>query len=144
MTIDSIVNGVVLDHIKAGRAMMLYQLLELDHLDCEVAIIKNASSKAMGKKDIIKVASDVPLKLDVLAYIDDHITVNIIRDGKLVEKYKPQLPEILVDIIRCKNPRCITSTEPGISHSFRLTDRAKREYRCIYCETKASAGTEVR
>ena len=137
MTIDSIVNGVVLDHIRAGSAMTLYRLLELDQLDCEVAIIKNATSKAMGKKDIIKIASSVPLKLDVLAYIDPNITVNIIQGGKLVEKRKPELPELLVDVIQCKNPRCITSTEQGIQHVFKLTDRERREYRCLYCESRA-------
>ena len=137
MTIDSIQNGVVLDHIQAGKAMLIYRLLELEKLDCEVAIIKNAASKAMGRKDIIKIASDIPINLDVLGYVDHDITVNIIKDGKRVEKRKLELPETLTDVIRCKNPRCITSTEQGICHVFKLADRASREYRCIYCESKA-------
>ena len=137
MTIDSIQNGVVLDHIQAGKAMLIYRLLELEKLDCEVAIIKNAASKAMGKKDIIKIASDIPINLDVLGYVDHDITVNIIKDGKRVEKRKLELPETLTDVIHCKNPRCITSTEQGIAHIFKLADRAKREYRCVYCESKA-------
>ena len=137
LNVGQLSEGVVLDHIKAGKSMTIYHDLELDKLDCCVAIIKNATSKAMGKKDIIKIASSVPLKLDVLAYIDPNITVNIIQDGKLVEKRKPELPELLVDVIQCKNPRCITSTEQGIQHVFKLTDRERREYRCLYCESRA-------
>ena len=137
MTIDSIQNGVVLDHIQAGKAMLIYRLLELEKLDCEVAIIKNAASKAMGKKDIIKIASDIPINLDVLGYVDHDITVNIIKDGKRVEKRKLELPETLTDVIHCKNPRCITSVEQELPQVFKLTDREKRVYRCLYCETQA-------
>ena len=135
MTIDSIQNGVVLDHIQAGRAMSIYRLLELDSLDCEVAIIKNAASKAMGKKDIIKIASDIPINLDALGYIDHDITVNIIKDGKRVEKRKLELPQRLVNVIRCKNPRCITTAEPQLDAVFLLSDPQRHTYRCAYCET---------
>lgn len=144
MTIDSIQNGVVLDHIQAGRAMSIYRLLELDSLDCEVAIIKNAASKAMGKKDIIKIASDIPINLDALGYIDHDITVNIIKDGKRVEKRKLELPQRLVDVIRCKNPRCITSIEQELEQIFVLTDPEKEIYRCKYCEGKFKGYKKVR
>ena len=120
MNIDSIQNGIVLDHIAAGKALQIYNDLHLDKLDCSVAIIKNVKSQKMGKKDILK--------------IDPDISVNIIRDGKLVEKKNIELPERLVGIKKCTNPRCITSTEQGIQHIFKLTDRTHRIYRCIYCE----------
>lgn len=137
MTIDSIVNGVVIDHIKSGMAMKIYQILNLESTDCQVAIIKNAPSKKMGKKDIIKIASDVQIDLDVLGYMDPDITINIIKDGALAEKKHLELPEKIVDVIKCKNPRCITTTEQGISHIFELKDEEKRVYRCMYCEAKA-------
>ena len=137
MTIDSIVNGVVIDHIKSGMAMKIYQILNLESSDCQVAIIKNAPSKKMGKKDIIKIASDVQIDLDVLGYMDPDITINVIKDGALAEKKHLELPEKIVDVIKCKNPRCITTTEQGISHVFELKDKEKRVYRCMYCEAKA-------
>ena len=137
MTIDSIKNGVVIDHIKAGKSMDLYTFLNLEHLDSQVAIIKNAPSKKMGRKDIIKIDCKMELDLDVLGYIDPDITVNIIKDGTLSEKKHLELPEKIYGVIKCKNPRCITSVEQGIVHTFKLTDRKSRTYRCIYCETKA-------
>ncbi len=137
MTIDSIKNGVVIDHIKSGKAMEIYSLLNLENTDWQVAIIKNAPSKKLGKKDIIKIASDVSFDLDVLGFIDPDITVNIIRDGKLSEKKHIELPKKITDVIKCKNPRCITTTEQGISHVFELKDAEKRIYRCMYCEAKA-------
>ena len=137
MHIDSIKNGVVIDHIKAGNSMEIYYHLELDKLDCTVAIIKNVHSKKMGSKDIIKIDSDMQVDLDVLGYIDSDITVNIIKDGVLCEKKKLTLPEQIKDVIKCKNPRCITTTEQDLPHIFKLTDAATKTYRCIYCETKA-------
>ncbi|MDO4867015.1 MAG: aspartate carbamoyltransferase regulatory subunit [Clostridia bacterium] len=137
MNIDSIHNGIVLDHIQAGKAMEIYRFLGLDSLDCSVAIIKNAPSKKQGRKDIIKVDSQMDLDLNILGFIDPAITVNIIRDGKLVEKKHLTLPEQIRDVLKCKNPRCITSVEQELPHVFKLTDRARAVYRCIYCETKA-------
>ena len=137
MNIDSIINGIVIDHIAAGRGMMLYKLLHLDRLDCSVAIIKNVHSNKMGKKDIIKVDAAIDLNTDVIGYVDPDATVNIIRDGKLVEKKAIVLPERLVNVIRCKNPRCISTTEQELPQVFVLTDREKGVYRCRYCETKA-------
>ena len=137
MNIDSIQNGVVIDHITAGSSMKLYDLLKLDRVDCPVAIIKNAASKKMGKKDIMKIDADIPVNLDVIGYVDPGATVNIIKNGERVEKKTIDMPEILTDVIRCKNPRCITSTEQELHHVFRLTDRENKIYRCVYCETKA-------
>ena len=137
MNIDSIQNGVVIDHITAGQGMKLYHLLKLDETDLSVAIIRNVVSRKMGKKDIIKIDADIPVNLDVIAYVDPGATVNIIRNGALVEKRQMELPETLTDVLVCKNPRCITSTERAIDHVFRLTDRKNKVYRCIYCETKA-------
>lgn len=137
MNIDSIKNGVVLDHIQAGKSMEIYNHLELDKLDCTVAIIKNVHSKKMGSKDIIKIDSDMKIDLDVLGYIDADITVNIIKDGVRCEKKKLTLPQQIKDVIKCKNPRCITTTEQDLPHVFKLTDPATKTYRCIYCETKA-------
>ena len=137
MNIDSIQNGVVIDHITAGSGMRLYNLLGLDATDLSVAIIRNVTSRKMGKKDIIKIDAEIDVNLDVIGYVDPGATVNIIRDGQLVEKKTIEMPEILTDVIKCKNPRCITGTEQELKHVFRLTDRAKKEYRCIYCETKA-------
>ena len=136
MNIDSIQNGVVLDHIQAGKSMEIYKYLHLDQLDCSVAIIKNARSGHMEKKDIIKIDSPVELDLDVLGYIDPNITVNIIQDGKLVEKKHLELPEKLVNILRCKNPRCITVSEPQLDAIFKLSNRDRRIYRCAYCDTE--------
>ena len=137
MNIDSIQNGVVIDHITAGQGMKLYHLLKLDETDLSVAIIRNVVSRKMGKKDIIKIDADIPVSLDVIAYVDPGATVNIIRNGALVEKRQMELPEMLTDVLTCKNPRCITSTEQELKHVFRLTDRENKVYRCIYCETKA-------
>ena len=137
MTIDSIINGVVIDHIKSGNAMKIYSLLNLENTDWQVAIIKNAPSKKLGKKDIIKIATDDEINLDVLGFIDTDITVNVIKDGALFGKKHIELPEKITDVIKCKNPRCITTTEQGISHVFELTDAEKRVYRCVYCEAKA-------
>ena len=136
MNIDSIQNGVVLDHIQAGKSMEIYKHLHLDQLDCSVAIIKNARSGHMERKDIIKIDSPVELDLDVLGYIDPNITVNIIRDGKLVEKKHLELPEKLVNILRCKNPRCITVSEPQLDAIFKLSNRSRHIYRCAYCDTE--------
>ncbi len=137
MNIDSIQNGVVIDHITAGKGMLLYSLLGLDALDVSVALIKNAVSGKKGKKDIIKIDADIPVDFQVIGYVDPGATLNIIRDGRLVEKRDVELPDTLTDVIFCKNPRCITSTEQELKHVFRLTDREKRVYRCIYCETAA-------
>ena len=137
MNIDSIVNGVVIDHISAGKAMYLYELLGLEKLDCSVAIIKNAQSGRMGKKDIIKIDADVPIDFDLIGYVDPGATINIIKDEKLVEKKTVTLPETLTNVITCKNPRCITSVERGLDQIFKLTDKKNKVYRCIYCETKA-------
>ena len=138
MNIDAIENGVVIDHISAGRSMDIYRYLKLDELDCCVAIIKNVRSDRMGKKDIIKIDSAIDIDLDVLGYMSPHITVDVIRDGQRVEKKHIELPETLTNILRCKNPRCITTTEQEIPHIFRLANAEKREYRCIYCDTKAN------
>ena len=138
MNIDSIKNGIVIDHITAGLGMQLYRLLSLDELDCTVALIKNVSSNKMGKKDIIKIDAAIDLNMDILGYVDENVTVNIIRGGELVEKKRIALPERLTNVIFCKNPRCITTTEQEIVHRFKLTDRENRVYRCIYCESKAN------
>ena len=138
MNVDSIKNGVVIDHITPGKSMRLYELLGLESLDCPVAMIKNVSSRKKGKKDIIKIDADIKIDLDVIGYVDPSATVNIIKDSVLVEKKSIEMPELLTDVIRCKNPRCITSTEQELKHIFRLTDRANEVYRCIYCETRAN------
>lgn len=135
MNIDSIQNGVVLDHIQAGKSMDIYKYLHLDRLDCSVAIIKNVRSGRMGKKDIIKIDSPLEVDVDVLGYIDDKITVNVIRDGERVEKRRLHPPKKLVNIIRCKNPRCITVAEPQLDAVFLLSDPEKHVYRCAYCDT---------
>ncbi len=137
MNVDSIVNGVVIDHIQAGKAMKLYELLNLEELDCSVAIIKNVTSHKMGKKDIIKIDADVDVNLDLIGFVDPDATINIIKNEKLVEKKNLSLPKELRNVLKCKNPRCISSVEQELPHIFRLTDPAKKEYRCIYCETKA-------
>ena len=137
MNIDSIHNGIVLDHIQAGKSMDIYRFLGLDSLDCSVAIIKNAPSKKQGRKDIIKIDSEMQLDLNILGFIDPKITVNVIKDGELVSKKHLTLPEQIRDVLKCKNPRCITSVEQELPHVFKLTDREKAVYRCIYCETKA-------
>ena len=138
MTIDSSKNGIVIDHITAGRGLELYQLLKLDRLDCSVAIIQNVHSNKMGRKDIIKIDADIDLDMDILGYADPDVTVDIIKDSALVEKRSIDLPPQLTNVIFCKNPRCITATEQELPHVFRLTDLENRIYRCIYCETKAN------
>lgn len=137
MNIDSIKNGIVIDHITAGKGMTIYRLLDLDKLDCSIAIIKNVNSRKLGKKDIIKVDSDINIDIDALGYIDPGVTVNVIKDGVLVDKKNISLPEKITNVIFCKNPRCITTTEQELPHVFRLTDKDNKVYRCIYCETKA-------
>ena len=138
MKIDSIKNGFVIDHITAGNGMNLYNFLGLDKLDCQVAIIKNAKSSKMGIKDIIKIESPLDIvDLDILGYIDHNITVNIIKDGTIVDKKKLTLPKIVKNVLKCRNPRCITSVEQELTHIFKLANREKGVYRCIYCEAKA-------
>lgn len=137
MIIDSIQNGIVIDHISAGKAMELYRILGLDKLDCTVAILKNVTSGKLGRKDIIKIDREMELDWDLIGYVDPSITVNSIRDGQLVEKRTLKLPERIRGVLRCKNPRCITSVEQELPQEFVLTDREKRVYRCIYCETQA-------
>lgn len=136
MNVDAIKNGIVIDHIQAGQGMAIYRFLNLEALDCPVAIMKNVSSRAMGKKDIIKIDGELGLDLNVLGYIDPEITINIIKDEKRVKKYHPTQPEILTDIVRCKNPRCITTTEQELSQIFYLSDRRNKVYRCRYCDGK--------
>ena len=138
MIIGQIENGIVLDHIKAGKGMELYRLLGLDSLDCQVALIKNAESGKMGRKDIIKIDKLIDVNLDIIAYVDPEITVNVIENGERKKVADIQLPEQITDIIKCKNPRCITTIEQELPHVFQLTDKEKRIYRCIYCETMAS------
>ena len=132
LNIDSLQNGIVIDHIKAGASMTIYDLLELGKLDCCVAIIKNARSAKYGKKDIIKIDGEIDVNLDILGFLDPNITVGIIRDGKLVEKKKLVLPKKLKNVIKCRNPHCITSIEEGIDHIFVLGENQR--YRCAYCE----------
>lgn len=136
MHIDSIKNGLVLDHITAGNSMKIYRSLGLDELDCSVAIIKNVKSRKTGRKDIIKIDADIEIDLGVLGYLDPGITVNRIVNGEIVEKKHLELPERVVNIIRCKNPRCITSVEPELDQVFQLSDRPAGKYRCLYCETE--------
>ncbi|MBQ8850355.1 MAG: aspartate carbamoyltransferase regulatory subunit [Clostridia bacterium] len=138
MNIDSIQNGFVIDHIPAGKGMTLYDLLGLDELDCSIALIKNVGSEKLGKKDIIKIDAAIEINFDIIGFIAPEVTVNIINDGKIVEKKKMELPLELTGVISCKNPRCITSTEQELVHRFKLTDKENRVYRCIYCETKAN------
>ena len=137
MIIGQIKDGIVLDHITAGNAMNIYNVLNLGKLDCTVALIQNADSRKMGKKDIIKISTHMEIDLDILGYLDPGVTVNIIHDGKVAERRTLALPQRVVDVIKCKNPRCITSCEREIVHEFKLTDPVKKVYRCIYCEQKA-------
>lgn len=135
MNIDSIRNGIVIDHIQAKKGFEIYDALNLGELDCSVAIITNARSKKMGRKDIIKIDKSIDLDLNILGYIDSNITINIIKDDERVDKYHVELPKEIVNIIKCKNPRCITSVEQELNHVFVLTDKKKKAYRCKYCET---------
>ena len=138
MIIDPIKNGIVIDHIKAGKGKEIYDFLELDQLNCTVALIKNVPSKKTGKKDIIKIDEIIDIDVDVLGYMTPEATVSTIKDGKICDKRKIELPKVLKNVIKCKNPRCITSVEQGIEHIFKLTDKENKIYRCIYCETKAN------
>ena len=142
LSIGALNNGIVLDHIEAGKAMEIYRYLDLDNLDCGIAIIKNAQSNKMDRKDIIKIDEEIDLNLDVLGYIDADITINIIKDGKRSEKKHLELPETVKNVIKCRNPRCITSTEQEIDQIFKLADRENRIYRCIYCESRAKEHEE--
>ncbi len=137
MRVDAIKNGLVIDHITAGKAMEIVGLLKLDELDSPIAIIKNAPSQRLGKKDIIKIDADIDINLEILGYIDPDITVNVIKNGEITEKKHVELPETLNNVIACKNPRCISSCEQELPQIFKLTDRENRVYRCLYCETKA-------
>ena len=136
MNIDSIENGYVIDHIKQGKSFEIYNYLDLGKLDVSVAIIKNARSSKTGKKDIIKINEKLDINLDILGYLDSNITINKIVNGKIVKKYHPELPKKLVNIIKCKNPRCITSVEQELPQIFELTDEENKVYRCKYCEEK--------
>lgn len=138
MNIDSIKNGYVIDHIKAGNGMRIYNYLNLDELNCAVAIIKNVKSNKLGKKDIIKIDEDIQLNTDVLGYIDNDISINIVKDSKIIKKYHPELPKAIKNTVKCKNPRCITSIEQELDQVFILTDKENKVYRCKYCESKAS------
>lgn len=137
MNIDGIRNGLVIDHIEAGKGMELYNALHLGDLECSVALIKNVNSHKLGKKDIIKVDEVIDVDLNILGFIDPNITVNIIKENEIIGKKHIELPKMVKNIIKCKNPRCITSTEQELPHIFKLTDSEKRIYRCLYCETKA-------
>lgn len=134
LNIDSIQNGIVIDHIQAGKGMRIYELLELDKLDCCVALIKNARSSKMGKKDIIKIEGDLAINFDVLGFIDNNITVCTIKNGELVKKENIVLPRRIKNVVKCKNPRCITSTEENLDQIFVLCDEKAHRYRCLYCE----------
>lgn len=138
MKVDGIESGIVLDHIKAGKSNLIYRLLGLERLDCCVAMIQNVRSTKLGKKDIIKIASEFDINLDVLGYIDPNISVSLIKNGVIDKKFKLSLPQQLTNVIYCKNPRCITSTEQEIPHVFKLTDEEKQIYRCVYCEARHS------
>ena len=137
MTVNPIKDGIVLDHIEAGKAFEIYDLLKLNELDCQVALITNAPIPKMGKKDIIKIDAVVNLNFAIIGYISPTVTINIIDEGKLSKLGKLELPETIEGIIKCKNPRCITATEQELPHVFKLTDKENRVYRCVYCESKA-------
>ena len=136
MNIDSIKNGYVIDHIQPGKALEIYDYLKLGDLDCSVALIRNAKSNKMGKKDIIKIDQKLDLDMNVLGYIDSNITINVIQNDKKINKFHPELPKKLVNIVKCKNPRCITSVEQELEQVCILTDRVNGVYRCKYCESK--------
>lgn len=137
MIIGQIKNGIVIDHITAGHGMELYNFLGLDKLNCQVALIKNAESVKMGRKDIIKIDRVIELDLDALGYLDPGVTVNIIEGGKLAKRQNIEIPERIENVIKCKNPRCITTVEQELPHIFTLQDKENRVYRCLYCESKA-------
>jgi len=135
LNIDSVEKGLVIDHIQAGKAMEIYHYLNLDKMDCSVAIIKNAKSKKLGRKDIIKVENNIDMDLKVLGFIDPNITINIIDNSVIINKINLELPSEIDNVVKCKNPRCITSIEQEIVHKFKLTDKEKKIYRCVYCDT---------
>ena len=135
MNIDSIKNGIVIDHIQAKKGLEIYNALKLGELDCSVAIITNARSEKMGRKDIIKIDKSIDLDLDILGYLDSNITINIIKDDVRIQKYHVKLPKQIENVIKCKNPRCITSTEQDLKQIFVLADEKKKTYRCKYCES---------
>lgn len=135
MNIDSVQKGLVIDHIKAGKSMEIYKYLSLDKMDCSVAIIQNAKSKKLGKKDIIKVENNITMDLTVLGFIDPNITINVIDNGEIIKKINCGLPSEIINVVKCKNPRCITTIEQEIQHIFKLTDKENKIYRCIYCDT---------
>ncbi len=137
MKVDAIINGIVIDHISAHKGMKIYELLKLDTLDAPVALITNAPSRKTGRKDIIKIDADIEVNTDILGYVDPNITINIIKEGKIVEKKSTDLPQRLVNVIKCKNPRCITGTEQELDQIFTLSNKENRIYRCLYCESKA-------
>lgn len=134
MKIDSIKNGIVIDHIQAKKGMEIYDALKLKDLDCSIAIITNAKSEKMGRKDIIKIDKDIEINMDVIGFIEPNATINIVKDDKLVDKYNVKLPEKIVNIAKCQNPRCITSMEKDLDQIFTLTDKENQVYRCKYCE----------
>lgn len=135
LNIDSVEQGLVIDHIQAGKGMEIYQYLNLDKLDCSVAIIKNAKSKRLGRKDIIKVENNINMDLKVLGFIDPNITINVISNSLIINKINLELPNEVENVVKCKNPRCITSVEQEIVHKFKLTDKENKIYRCVYCDT---------
>ena len=135
MNIDSIKNGFVIDHIEAGKAMEIYEKLKLNELDASVAIITNARSKKMGKKDIIKIDKKMDIDLETLVFMDSNITINVVENDKIISKFHVELPERIVNIAQCKNPRCITSIEKDLDQVFVLTDKENKVYRCMYCES---------
>lgn len=135
LNIDSVEQGLVIDHIQAGKGMEIYQYLNLDKLDCSVAIIKNAKSKRLGRKDIIKVENNIDMDLKVLGFIDPNITINVISNSLIIDKINLELPNEVENVVKCKNPRCITSVEQEIVHKFKLTDKENKIYRCVYCDT---------
>ena len=137
MRIEPIQNGIVIDHITAGKSLRLYHLLGLDTADCPVSLIQNAASRKMGRKDIIKIGADIPVNTDTIAYVAPEATVNLIRDGVLVEKKTLPPPKKLVNVVKCTNPRCITSTEQELDHVFLLSEGEEGVYRCMYCEARA-------
>lgn len=137
MIVGQINEGIVLDHITAGKGMEIYNVLKLGELSCAVAVIVNADSEKMGRKDIIKISDPVELDFHIIGFLDPNITVNIIKGGKVVKRKKIDLPEKITGVLKCKNPRCITTTEQELQHVFKLCDEDNKVYRCIYCETKA-------
>ena len=136
MNIDSIKNGIVIDHIQAKKGMQIYEALNLKDLDCSVAIITNAKSEKMGRKDIIKIDQEIEINMDIIGFIEPNATINIVKNDKLVDKYRINLPEEVVNVVKCQNPRCITSVEKDLDQIFVLTDKEKQVYRCKYCEMR--------